>query len=167
VIGLGFAIALGCEASATPGSEAASAASGSALTPSLLSHPVGERYVGRPLAQPSSPPAASPVAAPSASSPAPIPSLVSGKAACDACLEAEKSGRYLTPRGVGHYLVGCDDDVVRKQCLAATKRSIPLRVRELVGLGKCDDARALVQFAVRENAGSPTLGAALGACKLP
>ena len=170
LVGLGVALALGCEARPTRESapkRATSAAPGS--------HPTGDRYVVRSPDQAPSTPSASAVATPSSSSPssssssssspAPIPSLVVGKAACDACLEAEKAGRYLTPSGVGHYLVGCDDNVVRQQCLAATKRSLPVRVRELVVAGKCDDARALVQFAVRENASSPTLSTALGACK--
>ena len=104
-------------------------------------------------------------AAPSRSStPAPIPSLLTGRAACDACLAAEKAGRYLTPQGVGHYLQGCQDEPVRQQCLAATKRSIPRHVRELASQHQCDDARLIAEFADRHGVSSPALRAAIAKC---
>jgi hypothetical protein len=154
-------VTLACEseAPAPPAVQAAPATSGATASTGQ-----GPRYMS-PLI--SAAPAAEPAAVmPSSSTPAPagIPSVVVGKAACDACLEAERAGRYLTPQGVGHYLTGCDDDVARKRCLEATRRSLPKNVKQLATQGKCDEARSLVQFGERNGAVSPALRPALGSC---
>jgi hypothetical protein len=98
---------------------------------------------------------------------APIPSLVEGRAACDACLEAARAERYFTPQGVGHYLVGCRDEPLRQRCLTMTRRSLPASVRVHVSRGQCSQARQLVEFADRNGLGSAALRSTLGACKQP
>src|SRR5258708_5391231 len=110
-------------------------------------------------------PLAAPLAASIGSAPAPVPSVLLGQAACDACLTAERAGKYLTPEGVSHYLAGCDDDKQRAACLAATKRSLPKRARQLALEGKCEEARALVEFAARARVGSPALTSAVASCR--
>ena len=154
-----FAASLGCQARAradpTP----------SATQPAASTKPLetASRYLGSPSA---SAPASE--AAPSAPpSVAPIPSLLEGRGACDACLEAERAGRYLTPQGVGHYLLGCDDAALRAQCLAATKRSLPPRVKKLASSGNCSEARHLAEFGERNGASSPALRSALASCQNP
>ena len=143
-------LVLACEsqAPAPPATAAAPATSGSTASAGQ-----GPRYTG--LLVSAAPAAAPAVEAPSASAPAGIPSVVVGRAACEACLEAERAGRYLTPQGVGHYLTGCDDAVATKRCLDATRRSLPKNVKRLAAEGKCDEARSLVQFGERNGALSP------------
>jgi hypothetical protein len=126
-----------------------------------------ERYRGLPQAS-AADPALAAVAPPSAPpSVAPIPSLIEGRAACSACLEAERAGRYLSPQGVGHYLVGCDDDALRAHCLAASKRSLPGHVQKLASAGDCAGARKLAEFGDRSGASSPALHAAVASCRNP
>lgn len=121
------------------------------------------RYLGSPSASAAAALAAE--APPSAQpSVAPIPSLIEGRAACSACLEAERARRYLSPQGVGHYLVGCDDAALRAHCLAATKRSLPAYAKKLASSGNCTEARKLTEFANRSGADSPALRAALANC---
>ena len=76
-----------------------------------------------------------------------------------------RAERYLTPEGVGHYLVGCDDDAARERCLAATRLALPKRIKQLVADRNCADARMLAEFADRNNVSSPALRSALGVCK--
>lgn len=158
-------VALGCREAPRADTKPAPRAAASEL-----SSP-GSRYVS-PL--PSSAVAAAPISAPSstttasaAASVAPIPSLIEGQAACDACLVAERDGRYLTPQGVGHYLVGCADEARRQRCLSATRRSLPARVRALVASQQCSEARQLAEFADRHGASSATLRNALSVCTAP
>jgi hypothetical protein len=82
-------------------------------------------------------------------------------------MAAERAGRYLTPQGVGHYLMGCADAARRQLCLGAARRSLPSRVRALVASQQCSEARQLVEFADRNGAGSTTLRSSLGACTAP
>jgi hypothetical protein len=108
---------------------------------------------------------AAPLAASVGSAPAPVPSVLLGQAACDACLAAERAGKYLTPQGVSHYLAGCDDDKQHAACLAATKRSLPKHARQLALEGKCDEARALAEFGARTSVSSPALTSAVASCR--
>ena len=78
-----------------------------------------------------------------------------------------RAGRYLTPQGVGYYLVGCDDAAARERCLAAAWLSLPKHVKQLVADGKCAEARSLAEFAERKNVSTPALRSSLGACKTP
>jgi hypothetical protein len=134
--------------------------------PVKTSPTVPPRLPGMPGGSPPSS-AARAAAAPRASTPAPIPSLVVGKAACDACFDAELAGVYLTPQGVGHYLLGCDDDSARKRCAAAATRSLPARVKQLVATGSCPEALALAQLGERKNLSSVALRSAVAPCQAP
>src|SRR5258708_4891375 len=108
---------------------------------------------------------AAPLAASIGSAPAPGPSVLLGQAACDACLAAERAGKYLTPEGVSHYLAGCDDDKQRAACLTATKRSLPKRARQLALEGKCEEVHALAELAERMRVSSPALTSAVANCR--
>jgi len=155
------ALLLGCQARASSDTTRGT----SQPAPSTKPLETASRYQGSPSA---SAPAPASEAAPSAPpSVAPIPSLVEGRGACDACLEAERAGRYLTPQGVGHYLIGCDDAALRAHCLAASKRSLPQHVQKLASSSNCAEAQKLAEFGNRSGLGSPALQSALASCQTP
>lgn len=157
---------LGCQTRASTDT----ALTNGAAQPAASTKPLetAARFLGSPLPSATAAPAPSAEALPSAPpSVAPIPSLIEGHAACDACLEAARAGRYLTPQGVGHYLVGCDDAALRAHCLAATKRSLPAHAKKLASGGNCPEARKLAEFANRSGADSPALHSALASCQNP
>jgi hypothetical protein len=104
------------------------------------------------------------LAAPSSSSPTPVPSLIPGREACEACSAAVKAGEFLGPTGSSHYLAGCDIDQLRQRCIDETRRALPVRAAAFARQHRCQEAKALIEFAQRGGTMSAALSNAVRGC---
>ncbi|HVY26678.1 MAG TPA: hypothetical protein VHB79_08995 [Polyangiaceae bacterium] len=79
-------------------------------------------------------------------------------------MAAVRIGEFLGPSGSSHYLAGCDVDELRRRCLDATRRALPVQVAGLVRQHRCDDVKTLLEFAERGGTMTPALSNAARAC---